>query len=139
MSSIEKIDKNFAVSGEYPEGTVFHDVKNEPFKIYGIYHDGVQYRRLPQDVADSVNEGVSFLARHTAGGRVRFVTDSPFVVLNAKVGERYYSAKMAPMAVSGFDMTTEAAVAKLYYLFSLDLTKNQIKEKMEENLRGELS
>ena len=104
MNSIEKIDKNFAVSGEYPEGTVFHDVKSEPFKIYGIYHDGVQYRRLPQDVADSVNEGVSFLARHTAGGRVRFVTDSPFVVLNAKVGERYYSAKMAPMAVSGFDM-----------------------------------
>ena len=42
-------------------------------------------------------------------------------------------------AVSGFDMTTEAAVAKLYYLFSLDLTKDQIKKKMEENLRGELS
>ena len=42
-------------------------------------------------------------------------------------------------AVSGKDMTTEAAVAKLYYLFSLDLTKDEIKEKMEENLRGELS
>jgi L-asparaginase len=49
------------------------------------------------------------------------------------------SALKAAGAVSGFDMTTEAAVAKLYYLFSLDLTKDQIKEKMEENLRGELS
>lgn len=49
------------------------------------------------------------------------------------------SALKAAGAVSGFDMTTEAAVAKLYYLFSLGLTKDEIKQKMEENLRGELS
>lgn len=41
-------------------------------------------------------------------------------------------------AVSGYDMTTEAAVTKLYYLFSCDLTKDKIKELMEEDLRGEL-
>lgn len=49
------------------------------------------------------------------------------------------SALKVAGAVSGFDMTTEAAVAKLYYLFSLGLSKDEIKEKMEENLRGELS
>ncbi len=42
-------------------------------------------------------------------------------------------------AVSGFDMTTEAAVAKLYYLFSKNYSKEEIKEKMEENIAGELS
>ena len=42
-------------------------------------------------------------------------------------------------AVSAYDMTTEAAVAKLYYLFSLGISKDEIKEKMEENLRGELT
>jgi L-asparaginase len=42
-------------------------------------------------------------------------------------------------AVSGFDMTTEAAVAKLYYLFSKGLTKEEIKIKMEENICGELT
>lgn len=42
-------------------------------------------------------------------------------------------------AVSGFDMTTEAAVAKLYYLFSQSLSKEEIKHQMEENLRGELT
>lgn len=42
-------------------------------------------------------------------------------------------------AVSGRDMTTEAAVAKLYHLFSLGLSKSEIKRKMEENLVGELT
>lgn len=42
-------------------------------------------------------------------------------------------------AVSGFDMTTEAAVAKLYYLFSCGYTKDEIKSLMEKPLRGELS
>ena len=42
-------------------------------------------------------------------------------------------------AVSGRDMTTEAAVAKLYHLFSLGLSKSEIKRKMEENIVGELT
>lgn len=42
-------------------------------------------------------------------------------------------------AVSGADMTTEAAVAKLYYLFSAGYSKIEIKEKMSSNLCGELT
>lgn len=42
-------------------------------------------------------------------------------------------------AVSGGDMTIEAAVTKLYYLFSCGYNKEEIKEKMEQNLRGERS
>ena len=42
-------------------------------------------------------------------------------------------------AVSGKDMTTEAAVAKLYYLFSIGIKKSEIKKLMEENIAGELT
>lgn len=42
-------------------------------------------------------------------------------------------------AVSGVDMTTEAAVAKLYYLFSCNLSKEEIKLKMSQNICGELT
>ena len=42
-------------------------------------------------------------------------------------------------AVCAYDMTTEAAVAKLYYLFSCGYDAETVKAKMEENLRGEVS
>ena len=41
--------------------------------------------------------------------------------------------------ISGFDMTVEAALAKLAYLFSRNLPPEVVKEKMQTDLRGELS
>ncbi len=41
--------------------------------------------------------------------------------------------------ISGYDLTDEAALTKLYYLLSLGLTNRQIKKKMQENIRGELT
>jgi len=42
-------------------------------------------------------------------------------------------------AVSGKDMTTEAAVSKLYYLFSINASELEIKRFMEQNIAGELT
>ncbi len=41
--------------------------------------------------------------------------------------------------ISGRDMTVEAAVTKLYYLFSREMPVTRIKQLMEKNLRGELT
>lgn len=49
------------------------------------------------------------------------------------------SALKSAGAVSGYDMTTEAAVAKLYYLFSLGIPLDEIKRQMETDLRGEMT
>lgn len=49
------------------------------------------------------------------------------------------SALKAAGAVSGYDITTEAAVAKLYYLFSRGLSRDEIRARMEKSLRGEIS
>lgn len=42
-------------------------------------------------------------------------------------------------AISGRDMTVEAALAKLYCLLNLDLTVDEIRERMQQDLAGELT
>ena len=49
------------------------------------------------------------------------------------------SALKGAGAVSGHDITTEAAVCKLYYLFSKGYDAATVKNMMEENIRGEMS
>jgi L-asparaginase len=41
--------------------------------------------------------------------------------------------------VSGYDMTTEAALAKLYYLFERGLSGDTVRARVQQNLRGELT
>ena len=49
------------------------------------------------------------------------------------------SALKAAGAVCGFDITTEAAVAKLYYLFSRGFSGDEVRARMERSLRGEIT
>lgn len=41
--------------------------------------------------------------------------------------------------ISGYDMTPEAALAKLHYLLSQDLSYDEVKAKMQQVLRGEMT
>jgi L-asparaginase len=41
--------------------------------------------------------------------------------------------------ISGFDMTAEAALTKLYYLFSRRYSPDRVKREMQRDLRGEMT
>lgn len=58
----------------------------------------------------------------------------------ARLGEYAAGSALARAGVvSGFDMTPEAALCKLYYLFSQGYPPEVVKRKMDENLCGELT
>jgi hypothetical protein len=82
------------------------DARSGEFVLYGTRVDdpGEPFRRLPADVAESVNEGVAFLARNTAGLRLRFRTDSPYVALHAEWDTQCCFSHMPVSGVCGFDL-----------------------------------
>ena len=97
---IKKIDKNFDTSFECPEDVEWHSVREQPFSIHGVFYsedEGV-FRRMPKEVADATSERVSLLSKYTSGGRVRFKTDSPYIVLRA---EEPFVSPVAHMTMAG--------------------------------------
>lgn len=99
MKNISEIDKNFSIKTSIEKEDIrFYDVKEKPFKVHGVFYENGKFRRLPEEVAKNVNEGVYALHANTAGGRVRFRTDSPYVAIHA---EMPYIGKMPHFALTG--------------------------------------
>ena len=87
MKSLKDIDKNFSVENLGNHAYIFRDCRLEPFRIYGLMLPDEEtpfFHRMPQHIAEQVNEGVAELYRHTAGGRLRFRTDSQRVAVRVK-------------------------------------------------------
>ncbi len=107
MRDISTIDKNFKSETKLSEkDIVFYDIRNKPFDIYGFYSgDGYkEYKRMPTDVAQNTSEGVFALHTITAGGRVRFKTDSSYIAISVKLSEYTSSPRLTSVACMGFDV-----------------------------------
>lgn len=109
---ISEIDKNLALDiVTSDENTVFMDVSKEPFQVTGVLlptPEEPYYRRMPQELADRVSKGVSELNHHTAGGRVRFRTDSPYISLHSVQSAVCLMNHMAVCGIGGFDLYAKA-------------------------------
>ncbi len=107
MSNIEKIDRNLAVKSKIEgEELCFWNVRQSPFKMYGLLPGKVNdpFCRIPQQTAEACNEGVLALHTNTAGGRVRFCTDSSCVAIRVKMPARCLMPHMTFVGSSGFDL-----------------------------------
>ncbi len=106
MPRIEDLDPNFKLESNIErEGMSFYDIKNAPFKVYGVFYDTEEkrYTRMPRDDGYKVSVGVGAQAPDTAGGRVRFVTSSPYIIIKAKVAMGDLS-HMPRTGTGGFDL-----------------------------------
>ena len=66
-------DKGTVIEKTSMSSPVYLNVKNEPFKIYGVKE---YFRRVPKSVTLECREGVERFASNTTGVRVRFRTNS---------------------------------------------------------------
>ncbi|MBR2467274.1 MAG: hypothetical protein IKB38_10155 [Clostridia bacterium] len=86
------------------EDLVFINVDEEPFRIYGVYRDGECYRRIPASVADRCNDFLKSYKLTTAGGRVRFVTNSECITVRVVLTGAVRKDIMTDATASGVDV-----------------------------------
>lgn len=98
-------DTNMVVESKINKpGVRYFSVDEEPFRIYGVFREGESYHRLPQAIADTISPGIKVMCKATAGGRVRFITDSPYVAIKVEYGRYELSQIITDLAMVGFDM-----------------------------------
>lgn len=105
MSDISTIDKNFKVPTKLTETDIkFYDVNESPFKVYGLFYEDGKFKRMPKAVAQTVNDGVLSFHANTAGGRVRFKTNSPYVAIFTKMSRITKMSHFPLTGSAGFDL-----------------------------------
>ncbi len=112
--TLEEIDKNMAVCTEIGEPDVrLYDVRQAPFCVYGLYNykDEPEFKRMPDAAAEAVSVGVKELYRHTAGGRVRFATDSQYIAIRAEMTNIGKMSHFALTGSAGFDLFIDDPVS----------------------------
>ncbi len=102
-----EVDQNMLIKNSIGKTDVkFYDVREQPFELYGFYNPLTEpfFRRLPQEVAEATSPGVAKLARESAGGRVRFSTDSSYIAIKVEMGPYARSSHTTLCNSAGFDL-----------------------------------
>ncbi len=105
---VKEVDKNLQIQSVIREDGIFwRDAQAPVFQLYGlfppaVYGDG--YVRMPPEAAAAVSENTETLCKHTAGGKLRFTTNSEYVAIRCGYAEQRHSPHM-PISCSGsFDL-----------------------------------
>ena len=105
-------DENMKIAASINKPDVrFYNIEEEPFRIYGVWREGNSYCRVPGEVAKTVSNGIYDMHTSSAGGRVRFVTDSPYVAIKVEYGAYELSSTIPHLAMVGFDMYADGEYA----------------------------
>ena len=105
MKNISDVDKNFEIETSIEKSDIkFFDIKEKPFSVHGLFYENGKFRRMAEAVAQKTNDGVCALHSNTAGGRVRFRTDSPYVAIHAEMPSVGKMPHFALTGSAGFDL-----------------------------------
>ena len=117
MASVDiaKMDRNFLVDTTVQrEDMEYHDPRKAPLALYGIFYQNSTYRRMPENVAKSVSDWIEIQHKYSAGGRVRFITDSPYVAIYVKFGRVCKLSHFPLTGSAGFDLYQDGIYKKTF-------------------------
>ncbi|PCJ60600.1 MAG: hypothetical protein COA79_08500 [Planctomycetota bacterium] len=105
-SDIAKHDKNMATKNVEENNLTWKNGYEEPFLLIGFkwFKKDHLYRRLPVDNEGKIPESVNELANCTAGGQIRFQTDSKKIVVRVEISNTNGMVHMARTGLSGCDL-----------------------------------
>lgn len=109
---IKDLDRNFEFENvDEASDLVFYRPTEPPFGLYGVFYDEKAqcFLRMPQAVAERVSAGVNTLNRCTAGGRLRFSTDSAKFTIRVQWSCFGRLPHMPLSGSSGFTLAEETA------------------------------
>ena len=112
---------------------VFENIMTE--KLKGIVFEAFGAGNIPES-----HGSLERILKKAEENRTVIVVCTQCLRGSAMIGQYETSMSFANAgAVSGYDMTVEAAVAKLYYLLSREYDLDQVKRLMATNQRGEMA
>ena len=116
---VAKLDKNMSVKGIDESKYTWYDAKSVPFDINGLkwFNQEKKYRRLPsqENTEHKIPLKVERLANCTAGGQVRFKTNSRHIALRVKIPPIKVRYHQTPLGQRGFDCYVGKAPNLEYY------------------------
>ena len=115
--AIEEIDRNFQQATVGGRDVAYKDALQAPCVLSGFpWRDPAKpLYRLPAAFTDQeVNPGALSLARHTAGGAIRFRTDSPYIAVRAQLACSSDMNHMPRAGSAGFDLYRGSGAAVEY-------------------------
>ncbi len=105
MKKLSEIDKNFAINTDVMRpDMVLRDSREDCFSLHGLFWEGDRFRRIPKALAEQTNEGYALQHANTAGGRLRFITNSPYIALFVTLPFVNRFPHMPMTGICGFDM-----------------------------------
>ena len=114
--TLGQIDKNMLVDKNISPDVEWFDARDkDKFSVHGVFfeEESGEWLRLPSAVAKAASRGVERLARHMAGGRICFQTDSPYLAIHCKINGSVMS-NMSWSGIGSFDMYVDGGFKGLF-------------------------
>lgn len=112
--TIDLLDKNFSFNTTIDE-SILRTVNGyeKPLSLHGVFYD-TEYRRMPDAIAKKVSENIASLCKNTAGGRVRFRTNSRCVTVRCEMDFIDHVPHMPLTGTAGCDLYSESEFCHMF-------------------------